>query len=139
MDDRPAPRQVFSVEEVNELLPALRELLTDLQAAREQLLSAQETLSERYQGGARSNGHVNPAGATGQLTTQVEGAQARISRAVHAIAELGGELKDLDRGMVDFRTERDGRVVYLCWLMHEPEVLFWHELDGGFGGRQPLD
>ena len=86
MDDRPAPRRLFTVDEVNELLPVLRELLTDLQAAREQLLSAQETLSERYQGGSRSNGHVNPAGATGQLTALVEDAQARISRAVHAIA-----------------------------------------------------
>ena len=65
-------------------------------------------------------------------------AQDRVSAVIRSIAELGCELKDLDRGMVDFRTLRDGRVVYLCWLRDEPTIMFWHELEAGFLGRQRL-
>jgi hypothetical protein len=75
----------------------------------------------------------------GRLTTASEDAQAQIRAAAEAIHELGGELKDPERGMVDFRSERDGRVVYLCWLMNERRVMYWHELDAGYRGRQPLD
>ena len=74
-----------------------------------------------------------------KLTAASEEAQSQIGAAVAAIHELGGELKDPDRGMVDFRSERDGRVVYLCWLMEEPRVMYWHELDAGYRGRQSLE
>jgi hypothetical protein len=42
------------------------------------------------------------------------------------------------KGLVDFPTIMDGRTVCLCWKLDEPEVLFWHEWDSGFAGRQPL-
>jgi hypothetical protein len=48
------------------------------------------------------------------------------------------ELKDLQMGLIDFYHEREGRIVYLCWRLGEPEVLFWHDLDTGFAGRQLL-
>ncbi|HZT07134.1 MAG TPA: DUF2203 domain-containing protein [Chloroflexota bacterium] len=137
MAERGAPR-LFTVAEANALLPRLRDILAELRAARERLLHIQEQLAERIHGGARSNGHIEPGGETAQLTAASEAAQRDMTRAVRAIAELGCELKDPDRGMVDFRTMRDGRVVYLCWLMDEPEVQFWHELDAGYRGRQRL-
>ena len=58
---------------------------------------------------------------------------------IEKLAQLDIELKDLQRGLIDFPTMREGRVVYLCWELGEPEVAYWHELDTGFGGRQPLD
>jgi hypothetical protein len=137
-EQRPHEPRIFTVEEANALLPQLRQLLDDLRAARERLLEAQEQIAQRFHGGARSNGHVTPGGEVERLNAASNEAQADIGRAVSAIAELGCELKDPDRGMVDFRTMRGGRVVYLCWLQHEPEVLFWHELDGGYRGRQEL-
>ena len=51
---------------------------------------------------------------------------------------FGGELKDPLQGLVDFRTLADGREVYLCWREGEDSIEFWHEIDTGFGGRQPL-
>jgi len=54
------------------------------------------------------------------------------------LAELGVELKGLPNGLCDFPSLRDGREVYLCWLLGEAEVLHWHELDAGFAGRQLL-
>jgi hypothetical protein len=47
-------------------------------------------------------------------------------------------LRDLERGLVDFPTLRDGREVYLCWEAGESEIGFWHDIDAGYGGRQPL-
>jgi hypothetical protein len=54
------------------------------------------------------------------------------------INDLGCEIKDIEQGLVDFPALREGREVYLCWRLGEEEVAFWHELDAGFGGRQPL-
>ncbi len=55
------------------------------------------------------------------------------------LAALGVEFKDAVLGLVDFPAERDGRTVYLCWRLGEPEVDYWHELSAGYAGRQPLD
>jgi hypothetical protein len=62
----------------------------------------------------------------------------KIQRAVKAIEGLGLQLKDINTGLIDFLSERDGREVYLCWRFDEPRVAHWHDLDAGFAGRQPL-
>jgi hypothetical protein len=54
------------------------------------------------------------------------------------IAASGAELKDINSGLLDFRSQREGREVYLCWRYGEGEIRFWHDLDAGFAGRQPL-
>ena len=135
---RREPR-IFTVEEANALLPRLREILAEMAAGRERLLQAQEALAKRmHGGGARTNGHVAPGGEIDRLNKESAQAQADIGRGVTEIAEMGCELKDPDRGMVDFRAMREGRVVYLCWLAHEPQIMYWHELSGGYNGRQVL-
>jgi hypothetical protein len=58
------------------------------------------------------------------------------------VADLHGHdivVRDLARGLVDFPALRDGAEVYLCWLVDEAEIGFWHDLDAGFAGRRPLD
>lgn len=132
-----APR-LFSLGEANALIPTLRPLLERLAEARKERAKAQQELDERFHGG-RGNGHPVPGGELQRVHGAIAAATEEIQSAASGIAELGCELKDPDRGMVDFRTQRPGRVVYLCWLMHEPEILYWHELDGGFAGRRPLE
>ena len=51
---------------------------------------------------------------------------------------LGVLLKDIDMGLVDFPSRRDGREIYLCWRKGEPRVAFWHDMDSGYAGRRPL-
>jgi|SoiMethySBSTD1v2_1073268.scaffolds.fasta_scaffold443070_2 hypothetical protein len=137
-DPRPPHPRLFTVEEADALLPQLRVLLRSLKESQARLLAAEAELAERGGGSARSNGHVHPDGERDRLRQTVTEAQEQLTHAVRGIAELGCELKDPERGMIDFRTMREGRVVYFCWLMDEPRVLFWHELDAGFRGRQPL-
>ncbi len=62
----------------------------------------------------------------------------RLYLAVERIRELGVVLKDLDMGLLDFPHERDGRVVFLCWHPPEERVAYWHDLDAGYAGRQPI-
>jgi hypothetical protein len=57
---------------------------------------------------------------------------------VEEIEASGAHLKDVQLGLVDFPTEREGEIVYLCWQFGEPEVAFWHRIGDGFAGRQAL-
>jgi hypothetical protein len=63
----------------------------------------------------------------------------RLETHVKAIQALGVILKDLDAGLVDFLAARNGREIYLCWRYGEERLGFWHELNAGFSGRQPID
>ena len=49
------------------------------------------------------------------------------------------QFKGYDLGLVDFPSLLNERTIYLCWQRGEPDVGFWHELDGGFAGRRPID
>ena len=61
-----------------------------------------------------------------------------LSRAVGELEAVDIVLRDVDRGLIDFPSIRDGEEVYLCWLVDEDEIGFWHRTDAGFAGRQPL-
>jgi hypothetical protein len=63
---------------------------------------------------------------------------AELAGALEEIQDLGVVVKDLDTGLVDFPSVREGRDVLLCWRLGEDEVAFWHGYDDGFAGRQPI-
>jgi hypothetical protein len=63
----------------------------------------------------------------------------RFTLQIGELEGLGVQLKDFDRGLIDFPSLRDGRVVLLCWQLGEGDELeWWHDMDAGFGGRTPL-
>jgi hypothetical protein len=68
-------------------------------------------------------------------------AQATIELALglHRLDDEDIVVRDLERGLIDFPALREDREVYLCWLLGEPEITHWHEIDAGFAGRRPLD
>lgn len=123
--------RLFTVEEANELLPAIvprlekiRKLYESLSALRGSAELA-ASASERGGGMAGGSGYVKTLYEIGKLTTD--------------LSETGVELKDHDRGLIDFPSLREGRIVYLCWQLGEKEeIRYWHELEAGFMGRQLL-
>ncbi|MEA2573426.1 MAG: hypothetical protein QOH93_724 [Chloroflexia bacterium] len=127
----------YTLSEANGMLPQLSQLLELMQAQRRQLELLQGRSSVVAQK-TRGNGNHNPSEdvALVQATTQVEEA---LEVAIKQLQGWGIELKDLETGLVDFPALREGRTVYLCWKLGEPEIAFWHETDSGFAGRQPLD
>jgi len=128
-------RRYFTVEEARALVPPLRDMLLALQSEKRELDRELNEL-RRIAPLAFLNGSAQKLQAHEErIATLVRAIREKV-RAVH---ELGVEVKDLDMGLVDFPSLRDGREVYLCWKVDEPTVAFWHELDAGFRGRQPLE
>jgi hypothetical protein len=72
------------------------------------------------------------------LRSDLERAREQMTEYEQELRGLGIELKDYFTGLVDFPAWMDGREVYLCWKLGEPEVAHWHELDAGFAGRRRL-
>lgn len=119
----------FTREEADTLLPTVAPLLEELREAKESLTDAEahRALTEASGG--------NGGGAEGK---QVGEAFIQVRGLLGAVQEMGVVVKDIDRGLVDFPAIIDGREVYLCWQLGEERVGFWHELDDGFRGREPL-
>jgi hypothetical protein len=122
--------RLFSLEEANRLLETLRPLVSDLMQARARLLEMQPALAgvlEKLLGNGGS-----------RLTAELLDTFERLRADVRAIEAEGVLVKDLETGLLDFPSEREGEIVFLCWRFGEPTVAHWHSVDTGFAGRQPL-
>jgi hypothetical protein len=119
----------YTVEQANAAIPWVTERIDRLRAAREGLNDeeARAALSEA--------GPTNGGGEPGRV---VSDAFVEMRSALIELQSMDVVLRDLDRGLVDFPSVREGREVFLCWEEGEEEIGFWHDLDSGYGGRQPL-
>jgi hypothetical protein len=128
------PEKTFRLDEANAIVPRLQILMERLQRS---ALRLHEEMSDL----ARAVG-IEPSALTPEdLLRQRPAARLLVEELdaiVHEIEESGAHLKDVQLGLVDFPAERDGELIYLCWQFGEPEVAFWHRIDDGFAGRQPL-
>lgn len=120
----------FTLEEARAELPELRQHFARIRELME-TLQHKQVATERIQKLIRSNGHGS---GHPEFGVQVAELQQRIGE----ITAKGIEIKDLERGLVDFPHWRDGEEVFLCWLYGEDDITYWHTLDEGFAGRTPL-
>jgi hypothetical protein len=129
----PRPARVherhFTVEEANAALPGVKPVLQRLRDARDML--ADEEVHAALSDAAPTNGGGEPG-------TQVGEAFLQVRRLLLALEESGIMVRDIDRGLIDFPAILEEREVYLCWELGDDEVAWWHELDAGYRGRQPL-
>jgi hypothetical protein len=124
--------KLFTIEEANALLPSVREILQKIRRSRRRLSTyrnqAKLAAEGAEQGGGGMEGGVQYANVLTNFAEEMSELEA-----------LGVQLKDFDRGLVDFPSLREGRVVLLCWQLGEGDELeWWHDMDAGFGGRTPL-
>ena len=129
-----APR-LFTLDEAIVLLPTVRQLMTEIQAAKADM-DALTTELERLMGLTGGNGHL--AADIASSREEVQKAAMKLQKLIEELDGIGVELKGIDEGLVDFPSERDGRVINLCWRLGEDTIAWWHELDTGFASRQPL-
>ena len=122
--------KTFTLEEANALVAQLDELLEEMTNLRDKIVAMGDSLQPILQRAGGNGG--SKAGGEYVLVLQ------RFNASLSFIQELGCELKDLDQGLIDFPSYRDGKLVYLCWKRGEPKIEFWHDIESGFGGRQPL-
>jgi hypothetical protein len=129
--------KLFTLEEAEALLPTARDELLAMQACKRQIDELREGLGD-VAGRATGNGHVRDENAIAEKRRRAEALVAQLNERLARINEWGIELKGLDEGLLDFPSERDGRVVYLCWRLGEDHIAWWHEIQAGFAGREPL-
>jgi hypothetical protein len=120
----------FTVEQANAALVLIRPLMGQLLEIREVILSKQPDLEPMLQKALGNGGS--------SLASEVAMEVAEMQDLVLQIQSTGALFKDLSSGLVDFLSKREGRDIYLCWRFGEEEVRYWHDLDTGFAGRQPL-
>ena len=131
------PARLFTIEQANATLPLVRAITSDL------AVLAKDVVERRHRLALLTSGRDLKAGdpysdELAQMEAELERDAMRLQEYVEELRELGVEPKGAVEGLVDFPCRLDGRLVLLCWKLGEPEVLYWHDLDAGFGGRQPL-
>jgi hypothetical protein len=122
--------KTFTIDEANALVPQLEELLGDMIEMRDNLAMKGQMLQPMLDHAGGNGG--SKAGSEYALLLQ------RFQASLNLFQDLGVELKDLDQGLIDFPSYRDGKLVYLCWQRGETRIDFWHDIDTGFASRQPL-
>ena len=130
------PTRMFTVEEANRMLPLVRAIVSDITSLSREVIERRQRLSELTAGRELDKRDLY-AGELAEVNKDLEQDTRRLQEYIQELRQLGVEPKGPE-GLVDFPTLMDGRIVYLCWKLGEPEVLFWHEVDDGFAGRQPL-
>jgi hypothetical protein len=123
--------QYFTLQQANEALKIIRPLMDEVQDIRQKILANQP---EAWPAIEKSVGN----GGNRALSNMVLDFE-KVDKLVHRILETGVQIKDINIGLLDFSAIKDGREVYLCWQYGEGDIAFWHEVDSGFAGRQPIE
>ncbi len=119
----------YTRDEARELLPQIRQWLKQIMHLQAELRKCEERLSGLMAPGCDLGGDL-------------------VNRWIRTLAELGGvfgefqrreiQVKDIERGLVDFPAIIGGREVFLCWEQDDEDIEFWHDLDAGYAGRERL-
>lgn len=139
--DPRAPSRLFTQEEVNELLPQIHKAFQEIDRLRAQNRHLRGRLTDlEGQWGEEILRPDTPDHDIYEgLQEELDDAYKAIRKWVQGIEGLGGHIKSLEAGLVDFYGERDGRMIFLCWQRGEPHLEYYHDLESGFAGREPLD
>ena len=129
--------RLFTVDEANATLPLVSAICRDLSALSREVVERRERLSFLLAGRDTDAEDLYREELT-QIEEELNSDNRRLEEYLQELRDLGVEPKNGIEGLVDFPAEMDGKVVYLCWKLGEPEVLYWHDIDAGFRGRQPL-
>lgn len=129
--------KLFTLDEANAMLPQVREQLEAMQAYKREVDAVRDYL-EHAVSSTGGNGHVRDENMLAEKRRKAEALVEDINDRLRVLNDWGIELKGLDEGLIDFPSERGGRVVYLCWKLGEEHIGWWHEIDSGFANRQPL-
>lgn len=124
------PNQVrrFTREEANAILPKVRERVVRLRDAYAMVAGHDAKMKNAAHGNGGEKEPSEWLSGGGEFRSELKWLQ-----------DAGILVRDIEQGLIDFPSERDGEPIFLCWKLGEDSVDYWHDADSGFGGRQPLD
>ncbi len=122
--------KTFTLEEANALIPQISELVDDMVQVRDRIVLMGASLQSMVQRAGNNGGAKG--GSEYVLLLQ------HFNASLSFFKDMGCELKDLDQGLVDFPSLREGQLIYYCWKRGEERIGFWHDSDSGYAGRRPL-
>jgi hypothetical protein len=129
-------KKYFTVEEANRALPLVKAIVGDIVRQFQIVSELRQRLSMVLTEHRRPSSDPYSE-ELAQTQAELENQESQLEKYIDELSMLGVELKGPD-GLCDFYSIVDGREVYLCWRLGEPEVSHWHELNAGVAGRQPL-
>ncbi len=129
-------RKYFTVDEANKALPLVKMIVSDIVRQCRVVDELQERLASVPKDRRRPSKNLYSE-EVAQTQAELEAEEAKLNAYLEELRGLGVEFKGPD-GLCDFYSRMDGRDVFLCWRLGEPEVLYWHDLDAGYSGRQLL-
>lgn len=121
----------FTLLEANEALKVIRPLMEEVMRIRQRILANQPEIWSAVEKSAGNGG--NPI--LSKMVLEFE----KFDILIHKIQDTGAQIKDINIGLLDFSAQKDGREVYLCWQHGEGDIAYWHEVDAGYAGRQPIE
>jgi hypothetical protein len=126
--------RLFSLDEARAMLAPIRAAVRALQEDKrvlEQLGAELGAIAPAQ----RANGW---AARAEELNREIQQRMASVQGGIAGLADQGVLVQDIDEGILDFPSERDGEIVYLCWQVNEPTISYWHRVEDGFAGRRPV-
>ncbi len=125
-------QRFFSAAEANAALALVRPIAADLVDLHRRLRTLHQEFRARRRNSGTSQEELDAA------TSQIDALTAQFRACAEELVEIGVQLKDAERGLVDFPGRIDGDRVLLCWQLGEPRVEWYHREEDGFGGRRRI-
>lgn len=122
----PRAQRRFTVDQANKTLPLVRRVVADIVRTHEEISQLQQQLE------------LAKAAQQKAIQDRLQNSLAHLQDYVDELTEIGCDLKDYRLGLIDFTGQHRGRDISLCWKLGEESVEYWHELNAGFSGRQPV-
>jgi hypothetical protein len=123
--------KIFTLSEAQNLLPTLRKLMEEIAERWERIRELNPEIQK-----ARDNA---PLDGFSQFGVEYVELVSHLMSLMQQIKDMGVLLKDPSKGLCDFPYMKGGRMVYLCWQLGEDSIQYWHDVETGFAGREPLD
>ena len=120
----------YTRDEARALLPQIRRWLARLTEQRQEVQKREKQLQELMTPGRDVGGPL----VNSWLRTVLE-----VQDILLEFYRRDIQIKDLERGLIDFPTLMDGKEVFLCWEKSEPDIGFWHDIESGYAGREKLE
>ncbi len=131
------PPRYFTLDEANRAVAELRPVVEQMVEHRRRFLEAQGKRGVLTEQAGSNGGDLTP-GDFAEVERELEDVATSLAVCIERIQSAGAQVKDLDEGLLDFPSQREGVEILLCWRLGEDEIAFWHGPEDGFAGRKPL-